>query len=251
MRLFGAKEGITRLEAVHQHVQSILCNETSGSIYLLLSQAIQEALSLKKILDEYNGTLLVPVSFSWIDVHPFSKDGTNELYSKPIGNCGIVICTQEPLDCRFEGFEFFQIEDGRFCLERRIFSVEKISAEFSLLTEPIILRLEFTSNEAQLQYVVPENTSFFTRFEKQIELYYDRLDCTIILHALKQGARAYTVFREAEVLVSNKNGETANRFILPEANRVPANTIEKCCLPYCDLLDEEELIAFLPKEKIV
>lgn len=235
-RLFGAREGWERLAIAIQNIYSMLCADTGSSIYLLATEAVERAVNLKKVLDEYNESLLVPIPFSWITVHRVGDDVLKfrcYLHNKPRGNCGIVICPGVDAQREFAGFNSFALQEGLFCLEQRCFSLEELEERRTLISEPLILYLEFTSKEKQEAFQVFEHIPFVLRHENKLQLYVERLDCTLVVQAFTQGARSYYIWRERESVIYPDS--------IPSHKEMKPNYIPKCCLPYCN--SHEQLLA--------
>lgn len=238
--VFRARDAIERVTCISQNIKSITSVDTGSNYYLLASEAVERAISLKKVLDEYNDSLLVPICFSWIVVAPCGCDDKiwNGVHEKPQGNCGILIHPEIEWSRDLEGFTFSRLESGVLCLEQRFFSVEKISEEVTIITEPIVLTLIFESKEARDNFRIPAQAMSFSNLENELELYCERLDCSLIKRAISEGAIEYSVCRKQEVTLFHRE-MTARRIGRFDGNTARSNTIPKCCLPYCDLLEEQ------------
>lgn len=235
--LFGIEEGLQRLEAVGKNIVPIICANTGNNICILFSEAIQRALSLKKVIDQYNYDLLVPYPVSWITVSRLTTPMTFTVISKPIGNCGIIF-ERDSVHCdNFEGFTMFEVDDVFMCLEKRTFEINKIDDNRIIIREPIVLVLSFPSRKDQLDYPI---TGYVVRNDKTIELFCERLDATIIVNALKSTACSYRVLRKTEVLLSTNDDGSSSRVSTLSFNS-ETNSINKFAKPYCDLLDESLL----------
>lgn len=237
--LFSARDAIEKVGSISQNIRSIISSDTGSNLYLLASEAIERALSLKKTLDDYNESLLVPVCFSWITVAPngSAADVWEGAHKKPYGNCGILLHPDVEWSRELEGFTSLRLERGALCLERRLFSVEKEGDDITLITEPLVLALTFASKAQKESFVISPTIQSFSEEDTALELYLERLDCSLIKRAFSLGAVEYALWREQEIVLFGKK-KSSRKTCRRSPYAFQPSRIPKSCLSYCDLLEE-------------